>query len=98
MIESMFSEPISARQRAAIHAALGDPGRLAVVDHLLAADASPSELQSMLSLPSNLVAHHLRVLEDAGVVQRRRSEADRRRLRWFGWAATVGQVRQNPTA
>jgi protein-tyrosine-phosphatase/DNA-binding transcriptional ArsR family regulator len=75
----MFHEPFSAQQRAAIHAALGDPGRLAIIDHLLLADASPSELQTMLSLPSNLVAHHLRVLEDAGVVARRRSEADRRR-------------------
>jgi protein-tyrosine-phosphatase/DNA-binding HxlR family transcriptional regulator len=75
----MFDEPISAQRRAAIHAALGDPGRLAVVDHLLLADASPSELQAMLSLPSNLLAHHLRVLEEAGVVARRRSEADRRR-------------------
>jgi ArsR family transcriptional regulator, arsenate/arsenite/antimonite-responsive transcriptional repressor / arsenate reductase (thioredoxin) len=46
---------------------------------LLLADASPSELQALLSMPSNLLAHHLRVLEDARVVKRSRSEADRRR-------------------
>jgi ArsR family transcriptional regulator, arsenate/arsenite/antimonite-responsive transcriptional repressor / arsenate reductase (thioredoxin) len=76
----MSVEPNSeSRRRAAIHAALADPGRLAIVDRLLLADASPSELQRLLSMPSNLLAHHLRVLEDAGVVRRTRSEADRRR-------------------
>jgi len=65
--------------RASVHAALADPARLAIVDRLVLADASPSELQLLLSMPSNLVAHHLRVLETAGVIRRRRSEADRRR-------------------
>ncbi|MDR3658967.1 MAG: helix-turn-helix domain-containing protein [Mycobacterium sp.] len=65
--------------RAAIHAALADPVRLAIVDHLLLADASPSELQQPLAIESNLLAHHLRVLADAGVITRTRSEADRRR-------------------
>jgi ArsR family transcriptional regulator, arsenate/arsenite/antimonite-responsive transcriptional repressor / arsenate reductase (thioredoxin) len=67
------------RARAAVHAALGDPARLLIVDTLGAGDASPSELAAMLSMPSNLIAHHLRVLEHAGVVARRRSEGDRRR-------------------
>jgi protein-tyrosine-phosphatase len=65
--------------RASVHAALADPARLAIVDRLLLGDASPSELQLLLSMPSNLIAHHLRVLETAGVVRRTRSEADRRR-------------------
>lgn len=69
----------NAAQRASIHAALADAGRLAIVDRLLLGDASPSELQLLLSMPSNLVAHHLRVLETAGVARRVRSEADRRR-------------------
>ena len=30
-------------------------------------------------MPSNLLAHHLAVLEQAGLVSRRRSEGDRRR-------------------
>lgn len=66
-------------RRARVHAALGDPARLSIVDRLLLGDASPSELQALLSMPSNLVAHHLRILEEAGVVRRGRSEADRRR-------------------
>jgi len=62
-----------------VHAALGDPGRLAIVDALLLGEASPSELQRLLAMPSNLLAHHVRVLEQVSVVSRHRSEADRRR-------------------
>lgn len=65
--------------RVAKHAALADPVRLRVVDHLVIGDASPSELQALLGLPSNLLAHHLKVLEDAGIALRRRSQGDRRR-------------------
>ena len=46
---------------------------------LLAGDASPSELAALLAMSSNLLAHHLRVLEQAGVITRRRSDGDRRR-------------------
>jgi protein-tyrosine-phosphatase/DNA-binding transcriptional ArsR family regulator len=65
--------------RAARHAALSDVARLAVVDELALGDRSPSELQGVVGLPSNLMAHHLKVLEEAGMVVRRRSEGDRRR-------------------
>jgi protein-tyrosine-phosphatase len=66
-------------RRVAIHAALADPARLQVTDTLLAGDVSPSELATLLAMPSNLLAHHLHVLERAGVITRRRSEGDRRR-------------------
>lgn len=66
-------------RRVQVHAALADPGRLTIVDRLLIGDSSPSELQSALAMPSNLIAHHLRVLEGAGIVRRTRSEGDRRR-------------------
>lgn len=69
----------SLRRRAARHAALGEPVRLAITDALAVGDASPGELAAALDLPSNLLAHHLGVLEDAGLVVRSRSEADRRR-------------------
>lgn len=75
----MSTERVGRERRAAVHAALGDPTRLAVVDELVVGDRSPRELAEALGLPSNLLAHHLRVLQDAGVVQRSRSEADRRR-------------------
>src|ERR1700722_7808602 len=66
-------------RRSAVHAALADPARLAITDTLADGDASPSELAAMLAMPSNLLAHHLRVLEEGGIVTRRRSEGDRRR-------------------
>src|SRR6516162_7119943 len=66
-------------RRAVLHAALADTARLRITDTLLAGDASPSELAAMLAMPSNLLAHHLRALEQAGVITRRRSEGDRRR-------------------
>jgi protein-tyrosine-phosphatase/DNA-binding HxlR family transcriptional regulator len=79
-IESMSDERTSGlARRAAVHAALADPARLAITDTLLTGDASPSELAAMLAMPSNLLAHHLRTLEQARVITRRRSEGDRRR-------------------
>jgi len=76
----MFAERNSdLARRAAVHAALADPARLVITDTLLAGDAAPSELAVMLAMPSNLLAHHLHVLEQAGVITRRRSEGDRRR-------------------
>jgi ArsR family transcriptional regulator, arsenate/arsenite/antimonite-responsive transcriptional repressor / arsenate reductase (thioredoxin) len=65
--------------RAAVHAALADPARLQIIDTLGAGDTSPSELTTMLAMGSNLLAHHLHVLEQAGLITRRRSEGDRRR-------------------
>lgn len=66
-------------RRAAVHAALADPARLRITDVLAAGDASPSELAAMLAMPSNLLAHHVHVLEETDILSRRRSEGDRRR-------------------
>jgi protein-tyrosine-phosphatase/DNA-binding HxlR family transcriptional regulator len=66
-------------RRVAVHAALADQARLLITDTLAEGDASPSELGVMLAMPSNLLAHHLHVLEQAGIITRRRSEGDHRR-------------------
>jgi protein-tyrosine-phosphatase len=75
----MRAEGSSVDARARIHAALADPARLTIVDTLTFGDAAPSELGSALGMPANLVAHHLKSLQDAGLVMRTRSEGDRRR-------------------
>ncbi|WP_062516272.1 arsenate reductase/protein-tyrosine-phosphatase family protein [Demequina gelatinilytica] len=67
--------------RAAVLAALADPHRLAMVDALAEGDLAPGELGARGGLASSLLAHHVRVLETAGVVVRRRSDADGRR--WY---------------
>lgn len=66
-------------QRAVVHAALADPHRLAIVDELAWSDRSPSSLGAALGLGSNLLAHHLSILEGAGVVERLTSSGDGRR-------------------
>ena len=65
--------------RAQAYAALGDPSRLAIVDLLGLADLAPGELGASLDIPTNLMAHHLQILEQAGLISRRRSEGDGRR-------------------
>lgn len=75
----MSAEQSDLARRVASYAALADPVRLRIVDHLELGDASPSELQALVGCTSNLLAHHLGVLEGAGLVTRHRSEADRRR-------------------
>jgi len=66
-------------RRAAIFAALADQTRLRIVDLLTLGDLASSEIGSALDLRSNLIAHHLGVLESARIVTRTRSEFDRRR-------------------
>jgi protein-tyrosine-phosphatase/DNA-binding HxlR family transcriptional regulator len=79
-IEAMtFERTEDLRRRAALHGVLADEARLQIVDTLLIGDASPSELATLTGLPSNLLAHHLGVLETHGLIKRSRSEGDRRR-------------------
>jgi protein-tyrosine-phosphatase/DNA-binding transcriptional ArsR family regulator len=70
-------EPVTLRARR--HAALGDPTRLAIVDELASSDRAPVELQRLTGISSNLLAHHLDVLEEVGVITRSRSGGDGRR-------------------
>jgi protein-tyrosine-phosphatase/DNA-binding HxlR family transcriptional regulator len=79
IIEAMIIETSNLESRAIVHAALGDVRRLRIVDLLAAGDASPGELGSRLGLSSNLLAHHLRTLESAGLIRRKASDADGRR-------------------
>jgi protein-tyrosine-phosphatase len=70
---------MSVDERAARHAALGDATRLAIVDELIPSDRSPRELQQITGVTSNLLAHHLDVLEQVGMISRTRSSGDARR-------------------
>ncbi len=66
-------------RRAARHAALGDPIRLRIVDELTVSDRPPVELRQRVGIESNLLAHHLDVLEGVGLIARSRSSGDGRR-------------------
>jgi protein-tyrosine-phosphatase/DNA-binding transcriptional ArsR family regulator len=78
----MPTEPTDERDlrwRAAAHAALSDVGRLRIVDALEVSDLGPRQLTEALGMSSNLLAHHLKVLEAAGLIRRLPSESDGRR-------------------
>ena len=53
--------------------------RLAIADELTESDRSPVELRRRLGLESNLLAHHLDVLERVGLIERKPSSGDGRR-------------------
>lgn len=65
--------------RAARHAALSDPVRLTIVDELVRSDRAPVELRRLVGIESNLLAHHLDVLESVGMIDRSKSSGDGRR-------------------
>lgn len=66
-------------KRAAVHAALGDPARLAIVEELAHSDRTSAELAARFDLPTNLLAHHLAALERVCLIERSPSSGDRRR-------------------
>jgi protein-tyrosine-phosphatase/DNA-binding HxlR family transcriptional regulator len=65
--------------RAQMFAALGDRLRLDIVDELALSDRTPGELIQKFEITSALLAHHLDVLENAQIVERIESSADRRK-------------------
>ncbi|MEV6325631.1 ArsR family transcriptional regulator [Nocardia sp. NPDC051787] len=69
----------SVERRAEVHAALSDVTRVLIVDALATGDMASSELCARLAISTNLLAHHVQVLERAGLVRKERSEGDRRR-------------------
>ena len=87
--------------RAKRHAALGDERRLQIVDRLALGDLTVSELASGVQIEGNLLAHHLEVLEQAGLIDRRVSEGDHRRryvsLRWQNVPAPIDPSLPTPS-
>ena len=79
-------------RRAAAHAALGDTRRLLIVDHLASSDRTVADLARIAGVRTNLLAHHLEILEDASIIRRHVSEGDRRRKYVsLNWEALPGR-------
>jgi len=57
---------------------LSDPNRLRIFDLLMRGTHCNCEVASQLGLSLSLVSHHLRVLTEAGLVQRHRGPGDAR--------------------
>ena len=62
----------------AVLKALSDPNRLRIFAELMNGDSCNGELKEKLALPPNLLSHHLRVLNEAGLVDSRRDRIDGR--------------------
>lgn len=77
--------------------ALSEPNRLRIFATLMSGDSCNNELRDKLGLAPNLLSHHLRTLEKAGLVHSRRDRVDGRWIyysvdrvaagRWQGWFA-----------
>ena len=61
-----------------IFKALSDLNRLRIFAELMAGDSCNCELRDNLGLAPNLLSHHLKVLEKAGLVESRRDLIDGR--------------------
>jgi ArsR family transcriptional regulator, arsenate/arsenite/antimonite-responsive transcriptional repressor len=58
--------------------ALGHPKRLAILNMLMQGVQCNCEIAAQLGLADNLISHHMRILEESGLVQSERDPQDRR--------------------
>ncbi len=68
---------MTAADPAVTFAALGDPVRRSIVDRLAHGDATVNEIAALFPISLQAVSKHLKVLERAGVVSRRRERQTR---------------------
>lgn len=78
----------------AVLKALAEPNRLRILAMLMQHDSCNCELRDQLSLSPNLLSHHLRVLERAGLVSHRRGAADARWIYYTADEAAIAGWRQ----
>lgn len=69
----------SIQRSSARFAALGDEVRLELVRFIQTSDRTVNELREYLEISSSLLAHHLQVLEEVDLIERRQSVADGRK-------------------
>jgi DNA-binding transcriptional ArsR family regulator len=60
------------RDLSLVFAALGDPTRLAIIQRLADGEASVQELAEPFDISGPAISRHLKVLEQAGLISRRR--------------------------
>ncbi len=85
-------------EKTAVFKALSDRNRLRIFAQLMNGDSCNCELKEQLGLASNLLSHHLKVLEKAGLVHSRRDVVDGRWIYyainqesmtdWHGWVTS----------
>lgn len=88
-------EEIEMAELTAVLKALAEPNRMRIFAELMGGDSCNCELQERLGLAPNLLSHHFRILEKAGLVHSRRDQVDGRWIyysvdraaaaRWHAW-------------
>lgn len=94
----MANDDIEASEITAVFKACADPNRLRIFGELMRGDSCNCELGDNLGLAANLLSHHLKVLEKAGLVTSRRDTIDGRWIyyavnreyvaKWHNWLST----------
>lgn len=93
----------------AVLKALSEPNRMRIFATLMNGDSCNCELQDTLGLAPNLLSHHLRTLEKAGLVHSRRDKVDGRWIyysvdraaaarwhTWFGHFLDPSRIQERP--
>ena len=75
----------------AVLKALAEPNRMRIFAELMQGDSCNCELQERLGLAPNLLSHHFRILENAGLVHSRRDRVDGRWIYYSVDRATVAR-------
>lgn len=73
---------------------LGNPTRLKIFDILMSGVHCNCEIAEMTGLAMNLISHHLKVLQEAGLVQSVRSDSD---ARWIYYSVNEKKLNEIKT-
>ncbi len=74
---------------AALGRVLSHPKRLAILDMLMQGVQCNCEIAAQLGLADNLISHHMRILQEAGLVTSQRDPVD---ARWIYYAVDANAV------
>ena len=84
-----LNDEIDVIEITAVFKAFSEPNRLRIFAELMNGDSCNCELRDNLGLAANLLSHHLKVLEKAGLVTSRRDTIDGR---WIYYAVNREHV------
>jgi len=71
---------------------LGNPTRLKIFDILMTGVHCNCEIAELTGLSDNLISHHLKVLQEANLIQSKRDEKDARWIYYSVNEKEIGQV------
>ena len=78
MTPATMLDEVQLAETTAVLKALSEPNRLRIFATLMTGDSCNNELRDRLGLAPNLLSHHLRALEKAGLIEARRDKVDGR--------------------